>query len=114
MGNRINFEAKTDRELLILVAQQSNEVSEEKIPAIQKQLETLNGTVRNHESRITKVETKQKMNRHNSNPGSNPGVQNKLLDKLTSIGGGWVAAILTIAALIAIVYHVGCVFSWWG
>lgn len=114
MNNKIDFEAKTDRELLILTAQKSNEMSEEKLPAMQKELEELNGTVRDHETRLVKVETKQKIFRPKNNPGSNLGIQTKLLDKLTSIGGGWVAAILTIAALVTIIYHTGRAFAWWG
>lgn len=45
----IEFEAKTDRELLILVAQQGNQAITE--------LKRMNGTLDKHEKRITALET---------------------------------------------------------
>jgi len=44
----IEFEAKTDRELLVLVAQQGNQAVIE--------LKRLNGTLGKHEERLTKLE----------------------------------------------------------
>jgi len=112
--SKINFKAESDRSLLELTAQAVNDINEEKLPAMVRELKDLNGTVRQHETRIVKMETKQKMIHPGNNPGSNPGVQSRLLDMLANIGGGWVAAILTIAALVTIIYHVGRVFMWWG
>jgi hypothetical protein len=45
----IDFEAKTERELLVLVAQASNETVDH--------LARLNNTIAKHESRITKLES---------------------------------------------------------
>ena len=45
---RIDFEAKTDRELLMLVAQRSNETCEH--------LSKINSTIIKHEKRITSLE----------------------------------------------------------
>ena len=48
---RIDFEAKTDRELLILVAQQGNETVDH--------LTKLNSTIQKHEKRLVALETMQ-------------------------------------------------------
>lgn len=45
----IDFEAKTDRELLVLVAQQGNQTVDH--------LEKLNSTIDKHEKRLTKLES---------------------------------------------------------
>ena len=57
----INFEAKTDRELLLLVAQDCNDSKEH--------LERINGTLKEHHNifqqhneRITKIESRMKLN----------------------------------------------------
>ncbi|MCJ7669560.1 MAG: hypothetical protein MUO61_03465 [Dehalococcoidia bacterium] len=50
----INFETKTDRELLVLVAQSCNESM--------GHLVRINGTMQDHEKRIMKVESKMKLN----------------------------------------------------
>lgn len=47
---KIDFEAKTDRELLLLTAQQSNETV--------SHLKKINSTLEKHETRITTLETK--------------------------------------------------------
>jgi len=51
----VNFQPKTDRELLIIVAEQGN-VTQEDVKEIKKQLITLNGTVRKHDRIIAKLE----------------------------------------------------------
>lgn len=53
MSASIEFEAKTDRELLVLVAQKSNEST--------KHLARINGTISDHERRLGVVEGKTKM-----------------------------------------------------
>ena len=95
MAKRINFEAKTDRELLILTASAVNDIS--------KELKILNGTVAKHEARLTILETKEKSN-------SSP----KALNRIVGIGKGYPGAILIIAALISAVYYAGCALGWWG
>ena len=47
----IDFEAKTDRELLLLVAQTVNEMNERLLPAMRLELE-------NHSHRLCKLETR--------------------------------------------------------
>ena len=47
---KIDFEAKTDRELLVLVAQASNGAEEH--------LKKLNGTIQRHETRLVKLESR--------------------------------------------------------
>ena len=49
--HKIDFEAKTDRELLVLVAQQGNETVDH--------LVKLNATILKHEQRLVKLETVQ-------------------------------------------------------
>ena len=46
---KVDFEAKTDRELLVMVAQQGNETVDH--------LAKLNSTILKHENRLTKLET---------------------------------------------------------
>ena len=62
MANRIDFEAKSDRELLVLVAQVSNAINEEKLPNIVKRLDELSSTVADHSKRLIQVETGGKLN----------------------------------------------------
>ena len=52
----IDFEAKTDRELLLLVAQQTNIITDESLPRLEKHLIELNGTLKKHDKRITSLE----------------------------------------------------------
>lgn len=98
MPKRIDFEAKTDRELLILNAQATNEMS--------KDLKLLNGTVRKHETRLAVIETQQRV------LGCAP-VKPGLLGTVKAIGSGWVGAILTIAALVGIMFGIGQITGWW-
>ena len=58
MSAHIDFEAKTDRELLVMVAAFSNLISEETLPAIVRRLDALNGIVVQHGLRLMEVETR--------------------------------------------------------
>jgi len=58
MSGHIDFETKTDRELLIMVAAFSNLISEETLPAIVRRLDALNGTVVQHGLRLLELETR--------------------------------------------------------
>ena len=67
MSGHIDFEAKTDRELLVMVAAFSNLISEETLPAIVRRLDTLNGTVVQHGLRLMELETRCQY-RHRTDP----------------------------------------------
>jgi len=97
MARRIDFEAKTDRELLLLTANATNEMS--------GQLKTLNGTVRNHESRITVIETESKA----LNPVNNPTMMTRLINK-----GKVPGLIVGMAGLMfTSIYSLGQISGWW-
>lgn len=51
----IDFRPKTDRELLIIVAEQGN-ATQEDVCEIKKQLIALNGTVRHHDRAIARLQ----------------------------------------------------------
>ena len=88
----IDFEAKTDRELLIMTAQACN--------AIDKRLAELNGTVRQHSERLTKLETKARIECEAIK-------ENKSLTRIFTYIG-------IIAAIIGIIIGVvGKVARWW-
>ena len=57
MPDEITFEAKSDRELLVMVAMQSNEVV--------RQMKKINSSVQNHERRIANLEVGLGSNRNN-------------------------------------------------
>jgi Leucine-rich repeat (LRR) protein len=57
----INFEAKTDRELLLLVAQDCN-TSKEHLEKINGTLKEQSDVLVQHDGRITKVESRMKLN----------------------------------------------------
>ena len=83
MATHINFEAKTDRELLLLVASQTNTLAEQKIPDI--------------ECRLTNIETECKKRAEICGSGYIPySRKGKLL-----IGGGASAGGLALVALLA-------------
>lgn len=98
---KINFEAKTDRELLVLTAQKTNETASE-TKRLANELKTLNGTVRSHDSRIVELEIKGKM----KSPST--------FNRVTHFGKGYPGAIVIIGAVISAVYYAGCAFGWWG
>lgn len=94
MSQRINFEAKTDRELLLLVAQTTNGICD--------RLDVLNGTVQGNKARIQKLETRLCI----PNPSA---IKSKVTDSLgrsqfiiliTSIAGG-------------VIYAFGTAIGWW-
>lgn len=94
MGQQINFDAKTDRELLLLVAQTTNNILD--------RLDILNGTVGQHSIDIAKLKTKASF-------CTPVGVKQRLFD---SIGKSGIVAI--IAALIGgILYAFGSGIGWW-
>lgn len=53
--NGIDFTPKTDRELLIIVAEQANATRKD-VAEIKKQLTVLNGTVRHHDRVIARLQ----------------------------------------------------------
>ena len=59
----INFEAKTDRELLLLVAQQGEQCVEQGLEHT-GQLRALNGKVQKHESRLILLEARESWRPH--------------------------------------------------
>ena len=93
---QIDFEAKTDRELLLLTAQIVNVIVQEKLPAIEVKLDELNGTVREHSIELAKVETKYEGN------------TNHWRDK--KVIGGVSGAI---GLLVAAFYALGNALGWW-
>ena len=84
----INFEAKTDRELLMLVAQQGEQCVKQGGEHTQ-QLKTLNGKVQKHESRIAVLEDR-------SNPSWKPTTK-----KGWFTGGTLALALMTLVAVFA-------------
>jgi hypothetical protein len=67
MSAHIDFETKTDRELLVMVAAFSNLISEETLPAIVRRLDALNATVVQHGLRLLELETRCQY-RHRADP----------------------------------------------
>jgi len=93
----INFEAKTDRELLVVTAQTCNDMNEH--------LNKLNGSILKHEQRLIKLETRSLIH---DNPG-NPSFKEKAIG---SIGKSGVFAI--IGTLIGgAIYALGNGIGWW-
>ena len=90
MAPPIDFGALSDRELLLLTAQTCNLLSDK--------LDELNGTVREHSARLTKVEVKQKINCQTG----------RWKDRrfITGATGG-------IGLLVAAVYALGRALGWW-
>ena len=58
MSAHINFDAKTDRELLVLAVQRLNEIYEVEIPDLKQRTSLANGKGKDLELRLTKLETK--------------------------------------------------------
>lgn len=98
---KINYEIKTDRELLVLTAQKSNETASE-TKRLAKEIKILNGTVKSHDSRIVELEVKGKMK-----PSST-------FNKISHFGRGYPGAIVVLGAIIASVHYIGRAFGWWG
>jgi len=95
---KIDFEAKTDRELLVLTAQATNEAKDH--------LKKLNNSVAKHETRITILETERKI----ENPANNPSALTKLLNKGKTPG-----IVIGIAGIaFSSFYALGQVLGWWG
>ena len=93
MGQHINFEAKTDRELLVITAQTTNHILD--------RLDILNGTVRQHSTDIAKLKTK-----------SSCVDERKPNRFVNALGRSGIIAI--IAALIGgILYAFGNGIGWW-
>ena len=92
MANDINFEAKTDRELLLLTAQQVNQMSAD--------VRGLREGVDDHEARLSKVE-----GRLHGNPCRRKVNGKSLTVKLGIPGAG--------GTLGGIVYGVGKLTGWW-
>jgi len=94
MAEHLEFEAKTDRQLLLLTAQAVN--------AISKKLDVMNGTLNKHEKRITGLEINLhgKINRCVK-------TRNEWLP-LAGRGG------IIVAVVGGIIYGVGRGLGWWG
>ena len=91
----IDFEAKTDRELLLLVAQQTNALTDESLPRIEKQLSEMNKTLGGHEQRITALE--------GSNPGHETGTNwRRPLSVAAGIGAFVAGAIYGVGKLVGL------------
>jgi len=86
--HKIDFEAKSDRELLLLVAQSSNDTVEH--------LTKLNATIVKHEHRLTKLETVQGCGGAKSRWKANWQIMT------------WIACVGTLIAI-----QVGEKLSWW-
>jgi hypothetical protein len=57
MADHIDYETRTDRELLLLVAHVTNLISEYKLPSLERRLESMRDTIRSNELRIIRIET---------------------------------------------------------
>lgn len=98
----IDFEAKTDRELLLLTAQACNQLTEERLPAIEEQMKGLNTCVRDHEGRLINLEASR-------NPlGDNNSWYGK--HRTYVISGGVASAL---ALIVAAIYALGSAVGWW-
>jgi len=100
MAQLIDFETKSDRELLLLTAQTCNTIVQEQLPDIKDKLDELNGTVREHSIKLAKVETKQKINYQGDNRKN----------RKVIVGSGISGAI---ALIVAVIYAVGNALGWW-
>lgn len=91
MMRHIDFEAKSDRELLILLAQKTNEMVDH--------FGKLNDTVAKHERRITTLEAKRAVNCEAS--------------KVEKFKVNWQIMLGIIALLSAAAYAIGDAIGWW-
>lgn len=96
----IDFKAKTDRELLLLTAQACNQLTEERLPAIEAEMKGLNTCVRGHEGRLIELETAKAL-------GLNPWYRKP---RTYVISGGVASAL---ALIVAIIYALGTAAGWW-
>lgn len=94
----IDFEAKSDRELLLLTAQTTNVIVQEQLPALKDQLDELNGTVREHSIKLAKVEIKARYG------------ESHWKDRKVIIGSGVSGAL---GLLVAAIYALGNALGWW-
>jgi hypothetical protein len=94
MANHINFEAKSDRELLVLVAQQTNALTEQRIPGI--------------EHRVSVVENECKKRAKDCAVfASQAGYSSKkTLAAGAGVGGGSLAILYLIAKIVAAIFGV--------
>lgn len=95
MAGHIDFKAKSDRELLVLAAQTINIISEQKLPVIERRIDTLRCLVDNHADRLMRIETNCKLHAQRS------------YRKLTAL----VAGITT--GLCSSLYLAGSLMHWW-
>lgn len=94
--NHIDFETKSDRELLILVAQKTNEIVDH--------LATLNNTVGRHDREISGLAGKLK---GMCNPAAGT------FDKSKPFGIKWQTLSIIIAIVAGIIGGIGKGFGWW-
>jgi len=96
MNPRINFEAKTDRELLLLTAQKTNDLCDK--------IDILNGTVQENKGRIRKLEARPCFTI--PNPST---IKSKVTDSL-----GRSQFIILIASIAGgVIYAFGKAIGWW-
>lgn len=91
----IDFEAKSDHDLIILTAQATNIMSQQQLPELKDKLDELNGTVREHSVKLAKVETKARCQ------------DSRWRDRKVLIGSA------ASGLLVAIFYALGNALGWW-
>jgi formylmethanofuran dehydrogenase subunit C len=100
----LEFEAKTDRELLLLTATTVNDLAEEKIPELQKQITSIELAARDQDKRLSYreviCEQRHKGNQTQSRTGND-------VKKVAGIGGG------SLGGAVLIVYFIGKLLGWW-
>jgi hypothetical protein len=98
----IEFEAKTDRELLLLTATTVNDLAEEKIPELQKQITSIELAARDQDKRLSYREVICEQ-RHKGNQS----LKSNGTAKIAGIGGG------SLGGAVLIVYFIGRLLGWW-
>jgi len=98
----IDFGAKSDRELLLLVAQTTNVIVQEHLPAIVQEFKRLNGTVRENSTRLTKLEVRQGCDAKQTSWYK----ENSRGKVIASVSGA-------IALLMAVAFGAGKILGWW-
>jgi len=107
MPSHIDFEAKSEKELLILLAQQSNMTCED-VGEIKKQLIALNGTVRQHDRKIARMEGSL-FSYDNPNPTANPYL--RMSKKNIAIASGGIFFIISLIS--CGIQAFGNAMGWW-
>ena len=105
MASHIDFQAKTDREILVLICQTVNTINEHRLPEIDMHISDIRLNVREHEKRLVSIETSRAMNKAVGKTIQN----NRLQASKRWAGGGGI----TITAVGGIVYGIGKGLSWW-